>query len=123
MGPVASFIPFSSPRVSTYFAPFSMSFSVTFGSADLSIDNSRQLAENQDSETYIPQTLVIGIFLAMFVAQVAANGVQILRSRRQGIIEDRRNTQTEQEPPRIPPELQGEDEDEGRTPEPTRDAE
>ena len=102
-----------------------MSFSVTFGSAGLSIDNSRQLAENQDSETYIPQTLVIGIFLAMFVAQVAANGVQILRSRRQGIIEERRNNQAEQEPPRVPPEPQAEDEsedeDEGQTPEPTRD--
>ncbi|GAB1209850.1 hypothetical protein APSETT445_008638 [Aspergillus pseudonomiae] len=82
------------------------------------------LAENQDSETYIPQTLVIGIFLAMFVAQVAANGVQVLRSRRQGIIEDRRDFQVEQEPPRMPPEPpgEGEDEDEGRTPEATRDA-
>ncbi|GAB1200090.1 hypothetical protein APSETT444_009457 [Aspergillus pseudonomiae] len=110
--------------VLTYFTPFSMSFSVTFGSAGLSIDNSRQLAENQDSETYIPQTLVIGIFLAMFVAQVAANGVQVLRSRRQGIIEDRRDFQVEQEPPRMPPEPpgEGEDEDEGRTPEATRDA-
>ncbi|KAE8380729.1 hypothetical protein BDV26DRAFT_279348 [Aspergillus bertholletiae] len=66
--------------VSTYFTPFSMSFSVTFGSSGLSNDNSRQPVGNQDSETYIPQTLVIGIFLAMFVAQVAANGVQILRS-------------------------------------------
>ncbi|OGM40754.1 putative ATP-dependent protease (CrgA) [Aspergillus bombycis] len=83
------------------------------------------LAESQDSETYIPQTLVIGIFLAMFVAQVAANGVQILRSRRQGTIEDRRNNQAQQEPPRMPPEPpgegEGEGEDEGRTLEPTRD--
>ncbi|KAE8146103.1 hypothetical protein BDV25DRAFT_133203 [Aspergillus avenaceus] len=62
--------------VSTQFTPFFMSFSVTFRA------NNRQGTRSEDSETYVPQTLVIGIFFAIFVAQVAANGVQIWRARR-----------------------------------------
>lgn len=93
-----------------------MSFSVTFGSAGLPIDNRRQPVENQDTVTHIPQTLVIGIFLAIFVAQVAANGVQILRLRRRGRIEARRNFHLEQEAPITPAGLQREGEE--RTPEP-----
>ncbi|KAE8351787.1 hypothetical protein BDV28DRAFT_13573 [Aspergillus coremiiformis] len=122
MGPIASLIPFSFPRVSTYFTPFSLSFSITFGSAGLSIDNQQQSVERQNSATYVPQTLVIGIFLALFVAQLAANGFQILRSRRQGTMEDRQNVQPEQETPRTLAGLQGEGEGEGRTLGPTRDA-
>ncbi|KAF7590545.1 hypothetical protein BBP40_002686 [Aspergillus hancockii] len=79
-----------------------------------------QPVEVQDSETYVPQTLVVGIFLAIFVAQMAANGFQILRSRRQRRIGNPLNVRIEQEAPRTPAGLQGEGE--GRTPEPSRDA-
>jgi hypothetical protein len=110
MGPIASFIPLSFPKVSTYFTPFTISFSLSLGSTGLPVDNQQQPVESQDSETYIPQTLVVGIFLAIFVAQVAANGFQILRSRRQGRIGTPLNVQTEQETLRTPAELQDEGE-------------
>lgn len=41
---------------------------------------------------YIPQTLVLGIFLAIFVTQIAINIIQIRRARQRGVVGGGRNT-------------------------------
>lgn len=38
----------------------------------------------QPSDTYVPQTLVFGAFLAIFFAQVGINFLQVVRTRRRG---------------------------------------
>ncbi|RAL01588.1 putative ATP-dependent protease (CrgA), partial [Aspergillus ibericus CBS 121593] len=71
-----------STGVFTSFTPFSMSVSISFGSAPSPASDGRHRAQNEESEAYIPQTLVLGIFLALFATQMAINVVQIRRARR-----------------------------------------
>ncbi|KAH8424525.1 uncharacterized protein LDX57_002276 [Aspergillus melleus] len=81
-----------------------MSVSVSFGPTHpFSLDRQqqqqqRQLMRGQNSETYVSQTIVVGVFLVIFMVQVAANAGQIYRSRRQER-DLRRRTETEQVSP------------------------
>lgn len=76
-----------------------MSVSVSFGpNRAISFDRQQQRMRSQDSDTYVSQTIVVGVFLAIFMVQVAANASQILRSRRQER-DLRQRAETEQEPP------------------------
>ncbi|PYH74456.1 uncharacterized protein BO88DRAFT_400132 [Aspergillus vadensis CBS 113365] len=60
-----------------------MSVSISFGSPRPVDPDRRQRVQSQDSGgSYIPQTLVMGIFLAIFATQMAINVVQIRRARR-----------------------------------------
>lgn len=78
-----------------------MSVSVSFGSAS-SRRNARGIQPQEDAETYIPQTLVLGMFLLIFAGHIAVNMVQVRRVR-QRRVEERNanrdvNTETEQAP-------------------------
>ncbi|PLB48044.1 LON-domain-containing protein, partial [Aspergillus steynii IBT 23096] len=73
----------STPGVFTTFSPFFMSVSVSLGPTHPFALDAQQRMRGQDSETYVSQTIVVGVFLAIFMVQVAANASQILRSRRQ----------------------------------------
>ncbi|PYH47554.1 uncharacterized protein BP01DRAFT_380763 [Aspergillus saccharolyticus JOP 1030-1] len=66
-----------------------MSVSISFGSSSTSETARSDQIQEKDSETYIPQTLVMGIFLAMFATQMAINVIQIRRSRQQDAAEGR----------------------------------
>lgn len=65
-------------------APFSFSFSVSFGAGDpLFLGNGLRQDQNQDTdESFVPHTFVIGAFLAIFVAQVGLNLIHGVRSGR-----------------------------------------
>lgn len=62
------------------------------------------MAAQEDTETYIPQTLVLGMFLLVFAGHIAVNMVQVRRVR-QRRLEERDsnrgvNTETERQPDR-----------------------
>ncbi|KAJ5569734.1 uncharacterized protein N7459_009164 [Penicillium hispanicum] len=61
-----------------------------------------QLRNNPDeqSETYIPQTLVVGAFLVIFLAQVGVNFLQVMRTGRR----QRRQAMELQFPQPLPPQ-------------------
>ncbi|PTU19308.1 hypothetical protein P175DRAFT_0510583 [Aspergillus ochraceoroseus IBT 24754] len=112
-----------SSGIVTSFTPFSMSVWISFGSDEaISSYDTPELppVATQDSESYITQTLVLGLFLAIFATQMAANFVQAARSRRQARLDSTQPAQTMQEQPDIPTEPQ--DEAEGRPPSPARSA-
>lgn len=101
IGTGTSSVSFPSRNVFTSFAPFSMSVSVSFGSAS-SRRNARGIQPQEDTETYIPQTLVLGMFLLIFAGHIAVNMVQVRRVR-QRRVEERNanrgvNTETERAP-------------------------
>ncbi|KAI9038450.1 putative ATP-dependent protease (CrgA) [Aspergillus affinis] len=77
----------------------------------------QQLMRGQDSETYVSQTIVVGVFLVIFMVQVAANAGQIYRSRRQER-DLRQRTETEQASPQFvegqPQEIERPDEEADR---------
>lgn len=80
------------PSVLTSFTPFSFSISVSFGGPGPVFPENQQIQQNQhehdrqepepSSNTYIPQTLVVGAFLAIFLAQVGVNFLQVVRTGR-----------------------------------------
>ncbi|RAL11627.1 uncharacterized protein BO97DRAFT_425291 [Aspergillus homomorphus CBS 101889] len=85
-----------------------MSVSISFGSARPSEIPSEELGPTRDSEMYIPQTVVMGIFLAIFAAQMAINVIQIRRARQRGVAEGRRNANPETVGTRLPTEQEDE---------------
>ncbi|CBF70476.1 hypothetical protein AN5961.2 [Aspergillus nidulans FGSC A4] len=90
--------------VVTTFGPFPMSVSITFGPGGaVSQFGGPDLVATNSSDTYLSQTLVLGVFLAIFMAQMAANVVQVVRSRQPARVE---NTQTQREQPDLPAEVQ-----------------
>ena len=75
-----------------------MAVSVSFGSSSLSVfghsydhgqHRQRHVAQSRDSDTssgtFIPQTLVLGLFLLIFGVQVAVNMVNMRRARRRRV--------------------------------------
>jgi hypothetical protein len=90
-----------SPNVFTSFTPFSFSISVSFGNSGQStFETGSQIANHHDhpgeirqqedkDETYVPQTFVIGAFVAIFLAQVGVNFLQVVRTgrRRRRVLE------------------------------------
>ncbi|RAK70889.1 putative ATP-dependent protease (CrgA) [Aspergillus fijiensis CBS 313.89] len=81
-----------STAVFTSFTPFTMSVSISFGNTRASETSRQEPGQSRDSEMYIPQTLVLGIFLAIFVTQIAINIIQIRRARQRGVVGGGRNT-------------------------------
>lgn len=72
-----------------------MSVSVSFGSAPSTFDRQRERIPPQrdsSSATYLPQTLVLGMFLIVFGAQIAVNMAQVRRVQRQRLGEGARRT-------------------------------
>lgn len=81
-----------------------MSVSITFGPGGaVSQFGGPDLVATDSSDTYLSQTLVLGVFLAIFMVQMAANVVQVVRSRQPARVE---NTQTQREQPNLPAEVQ-----------------
>lgn len=78
-----------------------MSVSVSFGSAS-SRRNARGLPSQEDTETYIPQTLVLGMFLLIFAGHIAVNMVQVRRVRERRVEERNANRDVNTEPERQP---------------------
>lgn len=101
VGSGTSSVSFPSRNVFTSFTPFSMSVSVSFGSAS-SRRNSRGLPSQEDTETYIPQTLVLGMFLLIFAGHIAVNMVQVRRVRERRVEERNANRDVNTEPERQP---------------------
>lgn len=100
IGTGTSSVSFPSRNVFTSFTPFSMSVSVSFGSATPR-RSPRGMAAQEDTETYIPQTLVLGMFLLVFAGHIAVHVVQVRRVR-QRRLEERDsnrgvNTETERQ--------------------------
>jgi hypothetical protein len=99
------------PNVLTSLTPFSFSISVSFGGSPVFLENNQQPHEqtrpssDEPSETYIPQTLVIGVFFAIFCAQVGINFLQVVRRGRR-----RRQAMELQFPQPVPPQPRGQDE-------------
>ncbi|KAL4897816.1 hypothetical protein BDV59DRAFT_198083 [Aspergillus ambiguus] len=84
--------------VFTTFTPFSMSVSVSFGSAGpFTVNSGRPHFQNETSETHVPQIVVVSIFLAIFLAQVAINAAQVWRTRRRDRVEMQAPAPAEQE--------------------------
>lgn len=71
-----------------------MSVSVSFGSAPSTFDRQRPVPQqrNSNSQTYLPQTLVLGLFLLIFGAQIAVNMAQMRRVQRRRLGEGIRRT-------------------------------
>ncbi|KAL4979866.1 PUA-like domain-containing protein [Aspergillus desertorum] len=91
------------------FGPFPMSVSINFGpGGPVSHLGAPGLVGTDSSDTYMSQTIVVGLFLAIFVAQMAVNVVQVLKSRQPTRVE---SLQTRREQPDLPVEV--EDEAEG----------
>lgn len=96
-----------------------MSVSVSFGSAPSTFDrHDRQRIPSQKrgsgSETYLPQTLVLGMFLIIFGAQIAVNMAQVRRVQRRRLGErDRNRTIVVNAPPQEAETVMGEQRDEG----------
>lgn len=83
LSPLATFKSLPSVSILTSFTPFPLSVSISFGSAGSGTSDGREArAQGRKSETYLSQTVVLGVFLAIFVTQVFVNAVQIVRSRR-----------------------------------------
>ncbi|PLB37767.1 putative ATP-dependent protease (CrgA) [Aspergillus candidus] len=83
LSPLVSVKSLPSVSVLTSFTPFPLSVSISFGSANSGTSDGREArAQDRKSETYLSQTVVLGVFLAIFVTQVFVNAVQIVRSRR-----------------------------------------
>lgn len=83
LSPLASVKSLPSVSVFTSFTSFPLSVSISFGSAGSGTSSSGETrAQGKKSETYLSQTVVLGVFLAIFVTQVFVNAVQIVRSRR-----------------------------------------
>ncbi|KAL4910467.1 hypothetical protein BDW74DRAFT_52279 [Aspergillus multicolor] len=96
----------SGSHVVTSFGPFPMSVSITFGPGGaISHFNGPGLVATEGSDTYLSQTLVVGLFLAIFATQMAANVVQVVRSRRPARVE---STQAQRQQPQPPTEVQDE---------------
>jgi hypothetical protein len=92
-----------SSGVVTSFSPFSMSVSVSFGPGGVITHFEEPgLAAPQGAETYLSQTLVLGLFLAILATQVAVNAVQAVRTRRRARVEGARAVQTAREQNGIP---------------------
>jgi len=71
-----------------------MSVSVSFGSAPSTFNRQREQIPQRDSSsaTYLPQTLVLGMFLIIFGAQIAVNMAQVRRAQRRRLGEGVRRT-------------------------------
>lgn len=71
-----------------------MSVSVSFGSAPSTFDRQRPVPQQRsfNSQTYLPQTLVLGLFLLIFGAQIAVNMMQMRRVQRRRLGEGVRRT-------------------------------
>ncbi|KAL2836185.1 hypothetical protein BJX68DRAFT_260000 [Aspergillus pseudodeflectus] len=83
--------------------PFSMSVSVSFGPGGVITHFEEPgLVAPQGAETYLSQTLVLGLFLAILATQVAVNAVQAVRTRRRARVEGARAVQTAREQNGIP---------------------
>ncbi|KAL2815337.1 hypothetical protein BJX63DRAFT_420420 [Aspergillus granulosus] len=68
--------------------PFSMSVSISFGPGGaITHFGDPGLVTSEGAETYLSQTLVLGLFLAIFATQVAINAVQAVRTRRRARVE------------------------------------
>ncbi|KAL4784028.1 hypothetical protein BJX76DRAFT_367962 [Aspergillus varians] len=120
IGPGAT-IPGSSDVV-TSFTSFPMSVSISFGPGGaISHFGNPGLVATDGTESYISQTLVLGLFLAIFVTQMAVNVIQAVRARRETRVEGTQPTQTRREQPDIPAEVQDEAEGQARDPNPARD--
>ncbi|KAL6238765.1 hypothetical protein BDW75DRAFT_246802 [Aspergillus navahoensis] len=92
--------------VVTTFGPFPMSVSITFGlGGTVSQIGGPELVASDNSDTYMSQTLVLGLFLAIFMAQMAVNIVQVIRSRQPARIE---SIQTRREQADLRTEIQDE---------------
>ncbi|KAI9368820.1 hypothetical protein BJX61DRAFT_550077 [Aspergillus egyptiacus] len=107
-----------SPGVVTSFTPFSMSVSVSFGPGGTIAHFGDPTQGVDGSETYLSQTLVLGLFLAIFATQMAVNIFQAVRSRRRARVEGSEPSQTSREQTDIPTAVQ--DEAEGRDLDPAR---
>ncbi len=108
--------------VVTSFTTFPMSVSISFGpGGTISHFGDPGLVTTNGTESYISQTLVLGLFLAIFVTQMAANVVQVVRARRQTRLDGNAPAQPRPEPAGVPTEMQGEAEGRARGPNPTRD--
>ncbi|OJJ01195.1 hypothetical protein ASPVEDRAFT_190933 [Aspergillus versicolor CBS 583.65] len=95
--------------VVTSITPFPMSVSISFGpGGTISHLGDPGLVTTDGTESYISQTLVLGLFLAIFVTQMAANVVQAVRARRQTRLDGNAPTQPRPEPAGVPTETQGE---------------
>ncbi|KAL4987255.1 PUA-like domain-containing protein [Aspergillus falconensis] len=91
--------------VFTTFGPFPVSVSITFGPGGaVSHFGGPGLLATDSSDTYVSQTLVLGFFLAIFMAQMAVTLVQVVRSRQPARVE---STQARREQPDLPAEIQG----------------
>jgi hypothetical protein len=85
--PFSALLTAMTPNIFTSFTPFSLSISVSFGASQpLSLNRNQNEQTNtpatQSSETYIPQKLVLGAFFVIFLAQVGANVLQMMRGNR-----------------------------------------
>ena len=71
-----------------------MSVSVSFGSAPSTFDRQRPVPQQRspNTQTYLPQTLVLGLFLLIFGAQIAVNMAQMRRVQRRRLGEGVRRT-------------------------------
>lgn len=109
LNPLSKFVNSLTPNVFTSFTPFTFSISVSFGGSTpfqeiVRPTNDREEQQNTSTEsspqTHIPQTLVVGAFLAIFLAQVGVNFLQVLRTGRR----QRRQAMELQFPQPIPPQ-------------------
>ncbi|KAL5359811.1 PUA-like domain-containing protein [Aspergillus floccosus] len=100
--------------VFTTFTPFSMSVSVSFGSAGpFTVNSGQPHFQREGSETHLPQIVVVSIFLAIFLAQVAVNAAQVWRTRRRNRVEAAEQPPTTQAPANPQGEAEGEDREPG----------
>lgn len=89
MSPFSTYINSITPNILTSSTPVSFSVSVSFGGlGPISLDGGA-LSHNQQptddaSETYVPQVMVFGAFLAILFVHVGINLLRILRQGRRG---------------------------------------
>jgi hypothetical protein len=84
---------------------------VSLGSASpATYESNQRRAATQDGESYLSQTILIGIFLAIFLFQFVANFSQIMRIGRREAVDTRPNIEEQPEPPRAPQWPQDDDE-------------
>ncbi|KAJ5614108.1 hypothetical protein N7528_007762 [Penicillium herquei] len=106
--PLSTIVSSLTPNVLTSFTPFSFSISISIGGSpfpsamrQLNNGDEQQQTNTDDSPaTYIPRTLVIGAFLAIFLGQVGINFLQVIRTGRR----QRRQAMELQFPQPIPPQ-------------------
>ncbi|KAL4914692.1 PUA-like domain-containing protein [Aspergillus aurantiobrunneus] len=112
-----------SSGVVTSFTPFSMSVSISFGPGGaVSHFGGPGLVATDGSESYISQSLVLGLFLAIFATQMTVSVVQAVRARQRARVGGTPPAQTRREQPGIPAEVQDEVEGRGQDPTPGRHA-